>query len=266
MDVREQNWKNLCNHHVRDWHGIWTRYSPQGEITESFQSLRHFQTNPEQTEVEQTNRYMYADGKTVEQSWQFNKQSNNLLDGLFHPQRESMRGFFFERGAATWAEKKIETGAAFGVELFFRHEELRHSVGIVYDGPGSLRRTASIREDARGLPSKYWSAELNLLPERKLTGNWQGTSVTMTPDLQVSPPVPAQLHWPVSGNATFFFPDGISLSCPNQVNFGTNFTIAANWLVTPSYLQKLTIKYDDSGAFSTLTFEEFQLADAAGVS
>ncbi|MBW4495661.1 MAG: DUF3598 family protein [Oscillatoria princeps RMCB-10] len=247
MDLKEQNWKNFCDNHLRDWHGIWTRYSPQGEVIESFQSLRSFRSNLEQTEITHTNRYTYADGRTEEKTWKLNKPA--------------IRSVFFEQGAAAFASQELKPGSLFAVELFFRHEELRHSVIAAYDGGDSLKRTLTIREDATGFPSEYWSAELNLLPERNLTGNWQGTSVTMTPDLNVSPPVPAQLEWPVEGNQTVFFPDGISLSCPSEVSLGTPFTLAANWLVTPSYLQQLTIRYDDSGAFSMLTFEEFHLLD-----
>ena len=77
----------------------------------------------------------------------------------------------------------------------------------------------------------------------------------MTPDLKVSQPMPTQINWPLAGNKIFFFPDGISLSCPTQVKIGNSFTIAANWLVTDSQLQQLTVQYDRSGVFSGLTLE-----------
>ena len=260
MDLKQQNWHNLCANHLRDWHGIWTRYGPQGEVTEFFHSLRSFRSNPEQTEITQTNRYTYPDGTTEEKIWQFNKQSHNLADGLFHPAVPSMRACFFEQGAAAWAAKQFEPGSVFQpAEFFFRHEGLRHSAPVIYDGSGSLKRTVSIREDAAGFPSEYWSTELNLLPERNFSGSWQGTSVTMTPDLKVSPLEPTQFHWGWEVNKTFFFPDGISVSCPSLVSIGNNFTIAANWLVTSSQLQQLIISYDELGAFSKLTFEQFRL-------
>jgi hypothetical protein len=99
-----------------------------------------------------------------------------------------------------------------------------------------------------------------LFPERNLTGNWQGTSVTLTRNLKVSPPVPAQLEWPVEGNQRFFLPDGISLSCPSKVNVGSNFTIAANWLVTPSYLQQVT-----SGMTIPELFRRWRLKNSTGL-
>ena len=39
MELKEKNWQNFITKHLRDWHGLWTRYSPSGEIIESFQSL-----------------------------------------------------------------------------------------------------------------------------------------------------------------------------------------------------------------------------------
>ncbi|MDJ0697629.1 DUF3598 family protein [Mastigocoleus sp. MO_188.B34] len=63
MQLKERNWQNFIANHMRDWHGIWTRYSPTGEIMESFQSLRSFRSNPEKTIIHQSNRHIYADGK-----------------------------------------------------------------------------------------------------------------------------------------------------------------------------------------------------------
>lgn len=259
MNLQQQNWQNFCANHLRDWHGIWTRYSPQGDIIESFQSLRSLRLNAQQTKIDQTNRYTYADGRIEEKNWQSTKQSKNLSDGLVHPKSSLMRSLYFEQGAAAWITPQLEQGKVFHPgELFFRYEDLRHSAGGVYDENGSLMLLASIREDSCGFPSKYWSTELEQLPERNLSGNWQGTSVTMTPDLKVLPPVPTQLKWYREENETFFLPDGISFSCPNQVSIGSSFTIAVNWLIRESQMQQLTLKYDLTGAFSTLTLERFK--------
>lgn len=262
MQLKERNWQNFIANHMRDWHGIWTRYSPTGEVIESFQSLRSFRSNPEKTIIYQTNRHIYADGKIEEKNWQSKKQDKVLTDGIVHPAFPLMRSLFFEQGAAAWSAKKLETGSLFQpAEFFFKHEDIRHSVAIIYDSNGNLMRMASIREDAVDFPSKYWSKEINLLPHRNLTGNWQGTSVTMTPNLKLSEPIPTQLKWPLSGNKMFFFPDGISLSCPNKVNIGNSFTITANWLVTDSQLQQLSVKYDKEGFYSGLIFELLQLSN-----
>ncbi|MGL5877461.1 MAG: DUF3598 family protein [Xenococcaceae cyanobacterium] len=255
MDLKAQNWKNLCANHLKDWHGIWTRYSPQGEVIESFQSLRSFQSDLQQDEITQLNRYMYADGTSKQESWQYNLHSNSLADGLVHPSREYISGLFFASGHAALITKQFARQPFSGIEIFFRSENLRHSVGIIYDHTGNLSRTASIREDAAGFPSQYWSTELKQLSDLNLEGNWQGTSITMTPDLQVSEPITTELHFPIKGNKTFFFPDRISLSCPERVTIGNSFQIAANWLITPSQLQQITVDYDRDGAFSKLTLQ-----------
>ncbi|WP_013322736.1 DUF3598 family protein [Gloeothece verrucosa] len=263
MELKQQNWNNFIANHLSNWHGIWTRYSPQGEITESFQSLRGFCANPEQNEITQTNRYQYADGKILEKTWKFDQQSNNLSDGLFHPDNELMRGIFFSSGPAAWITTQLALDSYLAVELFFKQEKLRHSVGIIYDKQGNLFRTANIREDATGFPSQYWSTQLEQLPQRSDSGNWQGTSVTMTRDLNISDPIPTggpnefrtELHWGWKDHQVFFLPDGVSISCPDKISLGKSFVIAASWLVTSSQKQQLIVEYDESGAFCSLTLE-----------
>lgn len=257
MDVKEQNWKHFTNH-LRDWHGIWTRYTPSGNIKESFQSLRSLKGNLDKAEITHTNRYMYANGEIKQESWEFNYLSNSLADGLFHPSGETMRGFFFASGHATWATMQLKPDSYFAIELFFRYEELRHSVGIVYDDKGNLFHTANIREDSNGLPSQYWSIELNQVSERDFGSDWQGTSITITPDLKISDPVPTEFNWYREKHICYFLPDGVSVSCPSTINVGTPFTLIVNWLVNHSQMHQLLANYNELGAFASLTLELFE--------
>jgi hypothetical protein len=245
IDTQEQNWNNFCAHHLHDWHGIWTSYSAQGEVKDSFQSLRSFRANSEQTQVTHTNRYIYADGKIEEKTWQL--------------QKPYLRSIFFPQGAGAFHAEKLAANSFFAVEFFLIHKNLRHSAIAAYADGTNLTKILSIREDSAGYFSKYWSNKLDLVPERNLSGNWTGTSVTMTPDLKVAPAVPTQLNWQIEGNESFFFPDEISLSCPKQVEVGKQIAIAATWLVNSNYMQQLTINYNDSGAFDSLIFAEFSL-------
>lgn len=253
MELHEQNWKNFYNNHLANWHGIWTRYTFEGEIIEVIKSLRSLQGDPENTEtIHHTNRYVYADGRTVEKSWDWhmNKRSNAF---------PSMRSLYFECGTAAWVMRQLEVSSFFQVELFFRYKDLRLSVPVIYND-NSSNRVVTFREDKRGFPSEYWSEELDLIDERKFSNDWQGHSITMTPDLKVSDPVPTQFNWGPDGFKNFFLPDGISVNCPPRVEIGRSFSITANWLVTDSYLQQITANYDDSGAFSRVIFEEFYLS------
>lgn len=246
MDLQIQNWNNFCAKHLNNWQGTWTIYSPQKEVIDSFQCVRSFQSNLEQTEITHINRYIYTNGRQEEKTWQIYKPS--------------LKAIFFAQGAGAYNSQQLELGSMFAVELFFRHENIRHSVVAAYHDGSNLTKMLSIREDAVS-PSRFWSSEVNILPERDFQGNWIGTSMTMTPDFVVSLPVPTQLCWTIEGNETFFFPDGISLSCPKQVQVGDTIAIAANWLVNSTYMQQITIKYDESGAFSSLILEQFYLLD-----
>lgn len=118
MDLKEQNWNNFCAKHLQDWHGIWTIYSPSGEVTDSYQCVRSFRSDREQTEITHTNRYTYADGRREEKTWQ-----------LYKP---SLRAIFFEQGAGAYNSQQLEPGTLFAVELFFRYEDIRHSVVAAY--------------------------------------------------------------------------------------------------------------------------------------
>lgn len=68
MDAKERNW-NYCTNHLLNWHGIWTRYTPVGDVKESFQSLRSFKSNLEKTKIVHTNTYSYANGENKQESW-----------------------------------------------------------------------------------------------------------------------------------------------------------------------------------------------------
>lgn len=259
MDVKNQNWKNFTDQHLYDWHGIWTRYSPEGEVKESFRSLRHFEGNAEKTEIYQLNQYIFAEDDVKEQRWNYNQSEHSLSDGMFHPQARLMRGYFLPSGHSAWLTTQLQVGGYLAMELFFKYQHLRHSVGIIYDDQGNLFRTANIREDSTGYPSSYWSTELEQLSQRDLKGNWQGTSMIITPDLTISKPVSTQLSWGWERHKTFFLPDGVSISCPAQVTIGTPFSCAVNWLINDPEIHQLIANYDTAGSFTNLTLERCEL-------
>ncbi len=259
MELKVQNWKNFTDQHLYDWHGIWTRYTPTGEVKESFRSLRHFESNIDKTEIDQLNQYILADDNIKEQKWHFSQKENSLPDGMFHPQAKSMRGYFFPSGHATWAVTQLQEGFPFGLELFFRYQHLRHSVGFRYDDQGNLFTIANIREDSAGYPSFFWSTELESFPSRNFSNNLQGTSITLTPDLHISDPLPTQFTWSREGHQVFYLPDGVSISCPEKVANGTAFCCVGNWLINEQEMQQLIANYDASGNFQSLTLERYEL-------
>lgn len=259
-NLQEQNWQNFCANHLRDWHGTWTKYSSQGEVIESFPSLRSLSISKDRTVSHQLNRYVYPDGRIEEKKWQATTESCKSKDGLIHPKHPWMRSLYFEQGAAIWVTKQVQAKTIFHKsELFFRQENLRLSVGTVYDENGNLQMFWNFREDSTGFPSQYWSSAINLLPQQNLRGNWQGKAMTLTSNLEFSSPIPTDSPRFLKENKTFFLPDGISLSCPDRVLIGNPFTIIANWLVNSSQLQQLSVEYDKQGSFSQATLQLFHL-------
>lgn len=257
ISLQEQNWNNLITNLVHDWHGIWTRYSPQGDVIESFRSLRSFSYNSKDKEISHNNRYIYDNDVVEEKSWQFNQKDHNLVDGVCYPAISTMRGLFFDSGNAGWITKQLQKESFFSLELFFRSNNLRNSVGIVYNQQGDLLKTFNIKEDSKGFPSSYWSKDINQLTERNFKINTEGTSITMTPDLKISSPISTSFNWNWEGNKTFYLPDGVSISCPEKLILGTPFVFVANWLLKDNQLQQLIVKYDQLGVFSSLTLERF---------
>lgn len=259
MDLKAQNWNHFTQH-WHDWHGIWTRYNPEGSVKESFQSLRSFKGNQEKTAIAQTNTYIYASGEKKVEAWKFDCLSSSLADGLFHPSRDTMRGYFLPSGHATWATTQLNPSLYFGIELFFLYEDLRHSVGIVYDDAGNLFHVANIREDANGFPSKYWSTKLNQSPKHDFVGNYQGISLNITPDLNISEPISTQFNWHREGHRYYYLPDGVSVNCPSSITIGNSFSLIANWLIHHQ-MHQLIAEYDEFGTFASLTLEKFLISD-----
>jgi hypothetical protein len=260
MNTQEQNWKKLFGNHTLEgiaWHGIWTVYSPEKEIIKSFQGVRSFRVNEEQTAIIHTNNYTYPDGSTAEQTWQLEKQSCNQRDGVIHPAILSMRALSFGQGATAWVSKTLETGKKFGVELFFRYKDWRTSVASIYGENGDLEKITLIREHLGSSP-KTAGPEIEHF---FLLGKWLGTKEDMNPDLKVSPAEETQalVLDPTGGkNETFFLPDGVVANTPKRIKVGEEFEIVAGKLVSTDEYKRLTCKYDKSGAFALLISEVFR--------
>jgi Domain of unknown function (DUF3598) len=54
-----------------------------------------------------------------------------------------------------------------------------------------------------------------------------------------------------------FLPDNIIVNTPQKVNIGKEFEIVSSKLVTEHTYQRLTAKYNNSGAFTMLISEVF---------
>ncbi len=263
MNLQEKHWKKLFSHlttEANPWYGVWTVYSPVGEVLKSSQGIRILQANEDKTVITHTNKFPSPDGSTTEKQWHIDKGNCNQPDGLLHPADESKRALSLEGdGATAWVPKTLETGRSFGVELFLKHKDSNSSIGSIYDASGCLEKILHLREHFGSFPN---------LPEqsviKELSGKWRGIKQSMTPDLKISDSAEIQefVLDPTQGkNQTFFLADAVVVNIPTALKIGEEFEIVAGKLVSDNEYKRLTARYDNSGNFSLLIAEFFQLEE-----
>ncbi|NEU77119.1 DUF3598 family protein [Hassallia byssoidea VB512170] len=264
MNLQDKNWENLFGHITTEgiaWHGIWTAYSPDKEIITSFKAVRRFQANEDQTVITHTNKYTYSDGREEEKIWHIEKQTCSQPDGVIYPVFLSMRAVSFGKDKNAWVSKKLEAGKKIAAELFFRYQDWRTSVAIIYAESGELERITIIREHLNSFPNTPAKAEIEKLP-----GKWSGRKEYLNSDLEISASAENQefVLDPTKGkNKTISLPDGIVVNVPEKVNIGEEFEIVAGKLVAENEYKRLTAQYDKSGAFAMLISEVFSVEDEA---
>ena len=251
----QSNWNSFWQHHLGQWKGSWTRYTPSGAIKETFASSRTFSADPALRAGLQVNRYRYADGRRIRKEWSFNAKDHSLPTGFAHPAHADMRGLALDNGSAAWLIPTLQPHQPAPFELFLLDGDIRHSVGVVYGKNGRLFRTASIREQ-RGNPSR--SAWTNVMAQGEPwvpKGRWQGEQRGIRADLSRSSLRPSTWQWQETKLSTHYLPDGIILRCPDQLVNGQPFKIRVIWLVDESQLQTITASYDSNAHLIAVTHQ-----------
>ncbi|NEO81868.1 DUF3598 family protein [Moorena sp. SIO4G3] len=259
MDRKLQNWKKFCQYYSGDFYGIWTRYSTTGDVIESWRCIRSFRPTAEGSEIHQQNHYTYANGKTETKT--------------FGPYKQPITtGLFLDNGFS-WGSSTVKSGSTFFSDICLRYENSRATAIAKYDESGSLKRFTVFPEhlghflDAvahGGDPKTALHRFVNvpaLAPAHQISSDWQGTVQTITPDWQISAPVVTSwqpLDDLPKDYLRLHFTNGISISCPAQVESGKEFFVAVDWLVNQTVLQRGTRHYDQSG-FTSFTVEVFRI-------
>ena len=241
------NWHAFWRHHLGTWQGSWTRYTPDGDIKETFASTREFTANPAKTAIVQTNRYRYADGRSIEKEWSYNFKDHNQRDGFAHPASASMRGLALDNGAAAWLIPSLGANQFTPFELFLMDGDRRHSVGVLYGKNGELVRTASIREQQRGGSSVGWSDAILQVKPWTPHGPWKGQKTQIRPDLSRVLARNTSWRWKdaeESNQSNHYLPDRIILRCPERLNAGQAFSIEVIWMLNDDVMQTITATYD----------------------
>lgn len=226
---------------------------------ESFRGIRSLHTSSDGSEVYHHNHYFYADGLSKSETFRTKKKPKVLslfLDKSFSwgsTKRESglsgdKFGFMY-LDTWKWTPFFFETG--------FRHEDRKVSAGASYDEGGSLQSLIVITEHLGSFAAYPSVGAVN-----ELWGESSGTIKKMTLDLMVSPPRATswkRLEDLAENYVTLHCREGVSLSCPRQIESGKPFFGAVDWLVNPLELQRGRRHYDNSG-LSSFTLEVFTLA------
>ena len=247
QQTTQRNWHAFWRHHLGTWQGSWTRYTPDGDIKETFASTRQFTANPAKTAIIQTNRYRYADGRSIEKEWSYNIKDHNQQDGFAHPASASMRGLALDNGAAAWLIPSLTANQFTPFELFLTDGDRRHSVGVLYGKDGVLLRTASIREQRRGGSTMGWSDAILQVKPWHPNGPWKGQKIQILQDLSRVPARNTSWRWKdeeESNQSNHYLPDRIILRCPERLTAGEAFSIEVIWMLNNDVMQTITAAYD----------------------
>lgn len=245
LDAQLKNWDNFCRYHaLGDWHGIWTRYSPTGEVIESLQCIRSLRASADSSEVEHQNHYIYPDGTSETKT--------------FGPYQKPATRSLFLGNSFSWGSTKLESGFPFGFETGFTNESRRVSIGVLYDRTAKLEKITIIAEHL----GSFATETISLGNSEKM--NWQGICHAIAPNLEALLETSAawrEIEDLEEGYLTINQQqDGISVSCPRQIESRENFVLVVDWQVNSTLLHR-GIRHFKSFEFTQFSLENFTLAE-----
>lgn len=269
----KSQWECLLQN-LGEWHGSFTRLSPQGELLEdtptvvSFIGLNENQTMRQIVRRYTPDRSTIADEKVLEYS--------SLNKGTL----------FFENGAFSQGSIQLAPFTEFGAELGLIAGDRRLRLVQLFDQSGNLDRLTLIREKL----AQSTTPEKEPLQLADLLGEWQGEALTLYPDWRSPDTYPTRLKLhleddrlaqqlsfgntgtertltssaKIDGSRLYFdqnapttqvllLPDKASSACPLSVKVGQPVYLEVGWLIEPHLRQRLIRSYNDKGEWTNLT-------------
>lgn len=246
-----QNWDNFCRYHLGSWHGIWTKYSPEGQEIDSFRCVRSFHLSEDGSQIAHQNDYTYPDGKTELKT--IGPYIKPVVGLSFGKQYFSI---LFLDNCFSWGKTAIAADApsACGFETGFRHGNSRISLVVVYEQSGELQHITAICEQLDSF--------LDALPAPgaiQPNGDWRGTVKQMTPDLATSSA--EEIEWQplenLGGNNRIFHLPGGSISCPAKIEGNSVMDLIVEWQAAPNKLFR-GIRHFDNFEFSRFVLQVYE--------
>ncbi len=264
-----------------EWHGSFTRISPEGEEIEDTPTIVAFTSSNNNQSVKQLVRRLPPNQPPQDKCFEYKSFGRNIL--------------FFENGAFSIGATTFNNFSPLWAELGLIYGERRLRLVQIFSQNNSIDRLTLIREK---LPDSKVDQRPKLTWE-KLLGEWQGEATTLFCDLRnpehcktylkVSKQSNNQLLQELSfsigssiqniksvaridGSILHFetgktarrillLPDGTSANFPLEVKLGEPFFLELGWLLDNNHRQRMIRSYSSQGEWVSLTLvEEYKVA------
>ncbi|MEM8721748.1 MAG: DUF3598 family protein [Cyanobacteria bacterium P01_G01_bin.39] len=257
-----------------EWHGSFTRFSPQGEETADTPTVVTLEGQNNNQHVHQVVRYLPLDEPSRDVVVDYDSLNRSIL--------------FFENGAFSQGSMQWGPYSTFGGEFGLIDNEFgdgtrRLRMVELYNNSSQLERVVLIREylvhsNVTQRPTLNW---------KSLLGEWQGEAITLFADLRTPSKFSSYLQIKqqsenyiqqslsfgnqnitstarIDGSRLLFeesalptqvmmLPDGASCNCPLQVKSGHNFVLEMGWLLQPNIRQRIIRSYNEKGNWVSCT-------------
>ena len=257
-----------------EWHGSFTRISPQGEVIADTPTLVTLEGLNDNKNVHQVVRYMPPGEPSRDVVVDYDSLNRTII-------------FFgngaFSQGSMQWGPYST-FGSEFGlIDNDFGDGTRRLRMVELFSSDAKFQRLVLIREK---LPHSNVS-QRPTLTVNDLLGEWQGEAITMYADLskettftshlQIEQQDDDRIEQKLSfGERTissvariegskllfensplptqiFLLPDGASCNCPLEVKLGHNFVLEMGWLLQPDIRQRIMRSYNEKGNWVSCT-------------
>ncbi|KAJ3177565.1 hypothetical protein HDU85_005847 [Gaertneriomyces sp. JEL0708] len=254
-----ENWGTKCS----KWIGEWVTYHPKTcDVVDRYRFERSFWTEKEHPDtIFHTKTFWFTDGRgTVSANYNVSKDEIMRPYGMVvNCEDPHLRATLFPTGNATYLHTNISFGKPVGGEIVMPGKHTKLALYVTFqtktEGKGFVSKIMLVREDTRGWPSPYWSADLTdeQLQMRSLTphqavervgGSFTGFKATMQLDLSVNIEEKIPFNVDFEGSDEIFeLPDDCIFHVRRLPEAGKGLEFRAFWL-RDGYIEETGAFYD----------------------
>lgn len=273
MTIMLSQWECFLKN-LGEWHGSFTRLSPQGELIEDTPTVIAFEALNDNKTVRQLVRRLPPGQPPQDKYLEYTYLNRSIL--------------FFENGAFCQGSMQWGPFSEFGAEFGLIAGDRRLRLVQLFDRESRLNSLTLIREKLAGSNTP----ERPPLTWEQLLGEWQGEATTIYPDF-LQPPETYSTHLQIElegdrhlrqkltfdtgnslrtisstgaieGSIIYFeqsdnpvqllmLPDGGSSNTPLEIKPRQPFFLELGWLLSPNHRQRLIRSYGAKGEWLSVT-------------